>query len=53
MDDGIGTDYETTATRDSVYAGFEPGTLSDADHAAFMEEMLEYFGLLAEDTPAP
>jgi|SRR5215217_2316694 len=53
VDDGIGTDYETTATRDSVYAGFEPGTLSDADHAAFMEEVLEYFGLLAEDTPAP
>jgi hypothetical protein len=51
VDAGLGTTYQTSATRDTVYAGFEPGTMSDADHAEFMEEVLEYFGILPEDTP--
>jgi murein tripeptide amidase MpaA len=51
VDAGLGTAYQTSAARDTIYAGFEPGTMSDADQAEFMEEVLEYFGILAEDGP--
>ena len=51
LDAGIGTEYATSATRDTVYAGFEPGTMSREDQKQFMEEVLEYFGILAEDGP--
>jgi murein tripeptide amidase MpaA len=47
---GVGTtSYQTTATRDTVYAGFELGTLSAEDRRAFLEEVLEYFELKAPD----
>ena len=42
---GLGTAYTSDGTRDSVYAGFEPGTLSAADHASLMRQVVEYFGL--------
>jgi hypothetical protein len=43
------TQYQSTETRDTVFAGFEPGTLSDTDWATFFGEVLEYFGMKAED----
>jgi hypothetical protein len=43
-----GTDFVTGAGRDTLYAGFEPGTLSDGERALFFEEVLEYFGLKPE-----
>ena len=48
--DGPGdtTQYVTTATRDTLYAGFEPGTLSPAEQASFFAEVAEYFGLQPE-----
>ena len=36
--------------RDTVYAGFELGTLSAEDRRAFLEEVLEYFQLKDPDT---
>jgi hypothetical protein len=45
VDAGLGTSYTSDGTRDSVYAGFEPGTLSQADHTALMRQVVEYFGL--------
>ena len=45
-----GLDYVTTPARDTVYAGFELGTLPQPQQTAFMEEVLEYFGLKAPDT---
>ena len=44
-----GTDYLTSETRDTVYAGFELGTLSPEDRRAFLEEVLEYFAMLPPD----
>jgi hypothetical protein len=46
-----GTTYTTNpAVHDSVYAGFELGTVPDpAQRASFMREVMEYFGVLAED----
>jgi murein tripeptide amidase MpaA len=49
VDAGDGTAFQTSATRDTVYAGFEPGTMSATDQKEFMEEVLEYFGILPED----
>jgi len=49
VDAGMGTEFVTSETRDTLYAGFEPGTLSAAEHASFMREVLEYFGLAAEN----
>ena len=43
------TQYQNTDTRDTVFAGFEPGTLSDADRVSFFEEVLEYFGMKPPD----
>ena len=43
------TQYQSTETRDTVFAGFEPGTLSDSDRATFFAEVLEYFGMKTED----
>jgi hypothetical protein len=43
------TEYQSTETRDTVFAGFELGTLSDADRASFFEEVLEYFGMKPPD----
>jgi hypothetical protein len=43
------TQYQSTETRDTVFAGFELGTLSDADRASFFEEVLEYFGMKPPD----
>ncbi|HEX5896421.1 MAG TPA: M14 family zinc carboxypeptidase [Thermoleophilaceae bacterium] len=44
-----GLDYVTTPARDTVYAGFELGTLPQPQQTAFMEEVLEYFGLKPPD----
>ena len=43
------TQYQSTETRDTVFAGFELGTLSDADRVSFFEEVLEYFGMKPPD----
>jgi hypothetical protein len=43
------TQYQSTETRDTVFAGFELGTLSDGDRASFFEEVLEYFGMKLPD----
>jgi hypothetical protein len=43
------TDFVTSETRKSVYAGFELGTLPDADRISFFEEVLEYFALKPPD----
>ena len=48
MDAGLGTSYVTTEVRDSLYAGFEPGTLTPTEHASFMQEVLEYLGVVPE-----
>ena len=44
-----GRQYLTSATRDTVYAGFELGTLTPAERASFLGETLEYFGLKPEN----
>ena len=44
-----GTQYLTSPTRDTVYAGFELGTLNEADRTSFFEEVLEYFELKLAD----
>jgi hypothetical protein len=43
------TEYQTTETRDTVFAGFELGTLPSAERNAFFEEVLEYFGMKPPD----
>jgi hypothetical protein len=48
VDAGLGTAYVTTEVRDSLYAGFEPGTLEEGQHASFMQEVLEYLGVVPE-----
>ena len=45
---GFTTQYVTSATRDTLYAGFEPGTLSPAEQVSFFTEVAEYFGLQPE-----
>jgi hypothetical protein len=43
-----GNEFTFTPTRDTVYAGFELGTLSNADRTSFFGEVLEYFDLKTE-----
>ena len=43
------TTYQTTETRDTVFAGFELGTLPSAERTAFFEEVLEYFEMKPPD----
>jgi hypothetical protein len=43
------TEYQSTDTGDTVFAGLELGTLSDGDRASFFEEVLEYFGMKPPD----
>jgi hypothetical protein len=45
---GFTTQYVTSATRDTLYAGFEPGTLSADEQVSFFTEVAEYFGLQPE-----
>jgi murein tripeptide amidase MpaA len=44
------TEYQSTETRDTVFAGFELGTLPPAERTAFFEEVLEYFGMKPPDS---
>ena len=44
-----GRQFLTGTQRDTLYAGFEPGNLTDASRTAFLTEALEYFGVLAEN----
>jgi hypothetical protein len=43
------TQYQSTETRDTVFAGFELATLPDDERASFFAEVLEYFGMKGED----
>ena len=46
---GPPSQYQPSAIRDTLFAGFELGTLPPGDRTAFFEEALEYFQLKAPD----
>jgi murein tripeptide amidase MpaA len=43
------TQYQSSEIRDTVFAGFELGTLNETDRATFFGEVLEYFGMKTEN----
>jgi hypothetical protein len=43
------TQYQPSEVRDTLFAGFELGTLPPGDRTAFFEEALEYLQLKAPD----